>query len=181
MKRTIITAAALAGLLLAGCSNQEPAEAAPSEEAPYTSVPSPVPTDVESEVPGGTVGLFGTTLQIPGSISASVLAQGYSTVAGAEDVAVLEIRVGNLSASTVEIGDLAPSVTYGKDRTVPAAVADEAAGIGGTIGDLLPGEERTVLIGLKVPVEYATDLRVEIADPAGGEPAVFLGAVPNGL
>lgn len=178
MKKALIPIA-LAAVLLTGCSSADESAAEPApEETNLTSVPEEAPEDLVEEVPGhDKVSRFGTAVPLNGDVTVNVEATGYHTVAGKEGVALFQLTLSNAGGTSVE-EPIKLTLTYGPNNENPELVADPDAGIGGSVTSLLPGEEKSVTVGALVPENHSSLVRAEVADPAGGEPAVFLGAIP---
>lgn len=168
---------ALAAVLLTGCSGGDTAAEPAPEETTFTSVPEIQPDVVVDEVPGhGKNSRFGTPVPLNGDVTVNVEATGYHTVAGKEGVALFQLTLSNTGAPVDTPIEL--KLTYGPDSETPELVSDPEAGIGGAVTTLLPGEEKSVTIGALIPKNHASMVRAEVVDPAGGDPAVFLGDIP---
>lgn len=178
-KTALILPLALLVGLSAGCSSNPADEPKPDSTA-MESVPEQAPKDVVEDVPGhGKVSKFGSPVALEKDMSVMADALGYQSVGGREDVALFEVKISNAGGAVLEGEQIPLVITYGPDREIPEAVSDEAAGIGGSFGELLPGEERTVTVGALVPRAHSTDVKLDVMDPNGGEPAVFVGAIPG--
>lgn len=178
MKKALVPFA-IAAVLLTGCSpaDENTGEPAP-EETTLTSVPETPPEDLVEEVPGhDKVSRFGTGAPLNEQVAVNVEATGYHTVGGKEGVALFQLTLSNAGGTPID-EPIKLTLVYGPDGESPELVNDPDTGIGGTITSLLPGEEKSVTVGALIPKNHATMVRAEIEDPSGGEPAVFLGAVP---
>lgn len=178
-KTALILPLALLVGLAAGCSSDSGEDSKPDVSA-TGSVPEQAPKDVVEDVPGhGKVSKFGAPVDLEKNMSVTADALGYQTIGGREDVALFEVKISNAGGTLLEGEQIPLIITYGADREIPEAISDKEAGIGGSFGELLPGEERTVTVGALVPRAHSTDVKVEVMDPNGGEPAVFVGAIPE--
>ena len=176
MKTKWMATAALAAILLTGCSSHDEA---PAAEEFAAEAPAPTPTAIETNVPStGAVTMFGDSSQLSEGVTATVTAAGFRNV-GTEEVAVFEVRVDNTSSAQLEAGAVTASVTYGPGLLALEAVADESIGLGGSFGAILPGESASVLVGVKATRSQSTNLNVSVAGPAG-DPSVFVGPFPDG-
>ena len=172
MKRSVVVLAAASVLLLSACGSPAPAAdvAGPATMPATSSAPAPRP-GFDAPV------AFGQTVKFPSGVEATVSAVSFAPpgkdvgVVGDGNQAVFALSIANNSSEKIDASKMSwPKVTYGALKSAtPISNAN--------ITTMLPGDKGEDKFSRFIPAAEGGKVRVQVADPAGGDPAVFEGSI----